>query len=123
MGPLLDCVLQLLIFFMLSSTFAAPKLGLSLPQARASEGVISTDAVVISADTEGRIYVNQKRVEAAELAGELRRLVKEKPERAISFRGDKTISYQTFVQVLEASKLAGVRNLDIAHDLKREPAP
>lgn len=123
MGPLLDCVLQLLIFFMLSSTFAAPKLGLSLPQARASDGVISTDAVVISADSSGRIYVNQKQVEAGELAGELGRLVKEKPERAVSFRGDMTIPFQTFVQVLDAAKQAGVRNLDIAHDLQRGPAP
>ena len=33
MSPLIDCIFQLLIFFMLSSTFLTPSIRLTLPQA------------------------------------------------------------------------------------------
>ena len=41
MSPLIDCIFQLLIFFMLSSTFLTPSIPLSLPTA-AAEQLVAT---------------------------------------------------------------------------------
>ena len=115
MGPLIDCVLQLLIFFMLSSTFMSPKMRIDLPHATASDGSTKPDAVVVTAGPDGRIFVNHNAVALERLEPTLRPLIEQTPMKLVVFRGDKSIPYGTFIQVIDAARRAGAKDLDIAH--------
>ena len=57
MSPLIDCIFQLLIFFMLSSTFLTPSIPLSLPTAAAG-GPPQSQQVIITLDAEGKVFLN-----------------------------------------------------------------
>jgi biopolymer transport protein ExbD len=124
MGPLIDCVLQLLIFFMLSSTFMSPKVRIELPQATASDGATKPDSIVVTAGLDGRVFVNQDAVAIEGLEPVLRPLIDQSPTKAVIFRGDQAIPYGTFIQVIDAARRAGAKDLDIAHTLtprRQEP--
>lgn len=58
---LIDVVLLLLIFFMISTTFnRETQVRIELPQASAEAGAASDNAVEIQVDAEGRYYVNDQ---------------------------------------------------------------
>ncbi len=115
-GPLLDVVLQILIFFMLSSTFMSPKIELALPEAEVSDGPTLTDAVVVTASADGAIYVNNEGTDSEGLAEALRGALAESKENVVTFRGDERVPYKTVVSVIDASRRAGAESLDMAHD-------
>ena len=106
-SPLLDIVLQLLIFFMLSSTFMAPRIEVMLPEAQSSDGPGDSRAVVVSAGADGRLFVNQIEVLADGLIEQLQSALAEAPKRAVTFRGDENVPYKTVVQVIDAARRAG----------------
>lgn len=115
MSPLIDCVLQLLIFFMLSSTFASPKIEIALPRGSTPDGATENDAVIVSAGPGGEIYIDQERVEKDRLYTVLKAVLETKENKRVTFRGDREISYQTFFEVLKAARRAGADHLDLAH--------
>ncbi len=115
-SPLLDIVLQLLIFFMLSSTFMAPRIEVALPEAQTNDGPGDGRAVMVSAGADGRLFVNQVEVLADGLLDQLRNALAEAPEKAVIFRGDESVPYKTVVQVIDAARRAGAKSLDIAHN-------
>ena len=123
MGPLIDCVLQLLIFFMLSSTFMSPKVRLELPQATVSDGSTKPDTVVVTAAAEGLLFVNQHEVPIGRLEPTLRPLIESSQTKAVIFRGDKALPFGTFIQVIDAARRAGAKDLDIAHTLTPTQEP
>lgn len=58
---LIDVVLLLLIFFMVSTTFnRETQVRIELPQASAETGAASDNALEIQVDAEGRFYVNDQ---------------------------------------------------------------
>ena len=71
MSPLIDCVLQLLVFFMLSSTFATPKLDIVLPDAEGTGEMTDKKAITISADADGGLWVDQDPVTQGDLGPRL----------------------------------------------------
>lgn len=116
MSPLIDCVFQLLIFFMLSSTFLTPAIGLSLPQASTEEAADPME-LVVTITAAGELYLNKNRVSLESLTGELRLLLATSKHKVVTFRGDKDLRYELFVDALEAAKKAGAESFDIAHEV------
>lgn len=113
-SPLIDCVLLLLIFFMLSSTFASPKVGIDLPENSISQGTTESDSIVVTAAADGRLFVNQSLASLEALESLLRAKLEESGSGRVVFRGDKNVSYGVFVKVMEAARLAGARKFDLA---------
>ena len=67
MTPMIDIVFQLILFFLVSTTFAIlPGIKLNLP----SEGT-SVQGITISASADGTLFFNEKEVEIGELGNEL----------------------------------------------------
>lgn len=120
MGPLLDCVFQLLIFFMLSSTFMSPKVSIALPKAGASEGPTDPNVVVVTATADGRVFVNQTETPLDLLRDRLGPLIEKSEKKTVSFRGDENIPYKVFVAVTDAARQSGARDLDIALSVPAE---
>ena len=118
MSPLIDCVFQLLIFFMLSSTFLTPAMKLTLPTAAATEAA-TDQLLIVTLDADGEIYVNTEPATRDELLPKLRSLLAEAPDRVVTIRGDEQMAYDHFVFALDMARRAGARHINIAHQVER----
>lgn len=116
MTPMIDCVFQLLIFFMLSSSMLAPPLTIQLPKASAVAGAVKPPAVVISVDKDGRFLVNSEVVPPTELEAKLRPILAEAKEKVVYFRGDANMDYKHFVRAVDAARAVGAVGVDIAYE-------
>ena len=71
MTPMIDIVFQLILFFLVSTTFAIlPGIKINLPTSRTSEGT-SVQGITISASADGSLFFNDKEVLIDELGSEL----------------------------------------------------
>jgi biopolymer transport protein ExbD len=114
MSPMIDCILQLLIFFMLTSSFSSGVIRLALPRAVAAESSESRD-IVISVDADGGMFLGVDPVRMEELVARLRRAQASCPESMVVFRGDENIPYRIFVEVTDRVRQAGIQRYRIAH--------
>jgi biopolymer transport protein ExbD len=113
--PLLDVVFQLLLFFILTSALAQPTIEIDLPESGRSSEYLEAD-LVISADREGRIYVNDRNVALEEIEGALRAFAARDSGGEVIFRADGALSYKNFFSILEASGNAGIENFHLAYE-------
>ena len=113
--PLLDIVFQLLLFFILTSALTQPVIELELPESGRSSEYLEAD-LVISADREGRIYVNDRNIAPAELEPALRAFAERNSGGEAVFRADGALPYKSFFSILEASGAAGIENFHLAYE-------
>jgi biopolymer transport protein ExbD len=114
LSPLIDCIFQLLIFFMLSSTFLTPSIKLTLPTAEAGS-VSSSDKIMVTLSNDDTIYINKQQVTFETLGPEIRKLLQDSDEKTITIRGDSDINFSAFVRALDIAKQNGAVNVNIAH--------
>lgn len=115
MTPMIDCVFQLLIFFMLSSSFLTPALDLTLPEAT-TEDLPEQQEVIVSIAADGAVYVNQDRITLDALAARLTPLVAASETKTVTIRGDEQMKYELFVKALAAAESAGAAHVNVAHE-------
>ena len=119
MAPLIDCVFQLMIFFMLTSSFPAPVLKLTLPNASTREKV-DPEQLVVSIDSQGQIFVNADQVKLEDLKHVLQSRLTKLERKQVNFRGDQNLRYQLFVRVMDIAKQAGAQQLNLVHENSSE---
>lgn len=115
--PLVDIIFQLLIFFMLSSNFIAPMLKMDLPKALFKEKLEKVD-LVVTVSREGDIYVNKDRVPPEDLEAALKERMARLGKYDVIFKGDVSINYGLFVEILDTAKLAGATGFSVEHAKK-----
>ena len=118
--PLIDVVFQLVVFFMVSTTFIlTPGISLVLPGSETSEPVVMTKLVVtvISPD---EIYLNKERYDITNFERRLAILTEEEKEeiKTVVIEGDETVSYTLMVNVLDALRKSGFKGVNLK---TREP--
>ncbi len=118
MAPLIDIVFQLLIFFMLSSSFLNPALKLNLPRA-VQQDQREAEQVVVSVDREGSIYVNTLKTPKLELQAALQSKLAKNAKKSVHIRGDKDMPYKYFVEVMDIARQAGARQINIVHESEK----
>ena len=109
--PMIDVVFQLVIFFMVSTTFkVVPGIELDLPESRTAESVTLTP-LVLSVGGRDEIYVNDLEVTLGGLEGALREVVGgESPrpdEHPVVVEGDSSVPYDLMVDVLDVLRVLG----------------
>ena len=115
MTPLIDVILQLIIFFMITTTFrSAPGISLDLPSSQTAQSVSSSALrVVVMADDE--IYVDKTRTSLQDLSNVLKQRVAGSDSsnvRAV-LEGRSSASYQLIVSVLDAFRMNGIENVGL----------
>src|SRR3990167_2243129 len=115
MAPLIDIVFQLLIFFMLSSSFMNPALTLSLPKATIHDSKIP-EQIVVSIDQRGKIFVNKNEVQIPNLKSQLEQRLLQNSKKSVHIRGDQEMAYKYFVQVMDLARQAGAKQVNIVHE-------
>lgn len=118
MTPMVDCVFQLLIFFLLSSSFLTPALNLKLPRAQASQPS-PTVPVVVSLDADERVLVNQQVVARSQLHRHLTDLFAKNEKREAVLRAHKGLAYEKIFEVLQTIQRAGGAQVHLAYEGER----
>lgn len=114
MSPLIDCIFQLLIFFMLSSVFLQPSIRITLPQAVVKDGTQDLE-IVVTVSQSGEFYLNGEPVEVESLQARLKELIDRSEHKVVTFNGDEKMHYQCFVRALDAARAGGAIHFDIVH--------
>lgn len=115
--PLIDVVFQLLVFFMLTSTFVSPALDLTLPQLT-DETVPEDEArLQVSLGQTGEVWIDGEAV-GEDLAAFLQarlRVVDEVP--VVALRADQGTAYDQLMRVLRELGSAGVQQIHFVYEV------
>ncbi len=113
--PLIDVVFQLVIFFMLSSSFVQTSLlGLSFSSAAASAAVGDDKSILVRVVDNRRVELNDKMFTFREFPLKLARLAANSPDYSIVVVAEKEVSVQGLVTVMDFINLAGIKNVTLA---------
>jgi biopolymer transport protein ExbD len=117
LAPLVDVLMLLLIFFLLTWNAARNEneLDVKVPKAtQAKEKSAPIGDVVVNVKTDGTVVVNRRTLSAPELTDMLRGLVQLDENQAVVIRGDEGGAYKHVVGVLNICSEAGVTNVAFA---------
>jgi biopolymer transport protein ExbD len=117
LAPLVDVLMLLLIFFLLTWNAARNEneLDVKVPKAnQAKEKSAPIGDVVVNVKADGNVVVNRRTLSGPELSELLRNLVQLDENQAVVIRGDETGAYKNVVGVLNICSEAGVTNVAFA---------
>jgi len=116
--PLIDVLLTLLMFFVLTSTFVQhTHLQVTLPKASSQDHDTSAPALTIVVDRDGKFYVGSDEVmgEGIEpLKQTIERIAGTDRERQVTIRADGMTAHQNVVTAMDALGQLGFTRLSIA---------
>ena len=116
MAPLNDIVFQMLIFFMVATTYNRQEkdLSIELPFAQtAQEPSSAPEEIVIDVARDGRVSIAGRAVERDSLVAELVETAHQRVEIPVTVRGDRLVHHEDVVAVLDACGLAGLSNVSV----------
>ena len=120
LAPLIDVVFQLLVFFMLTSTFASPAIKMVLPKAT-SRDMSSQQNIVVSIDQNRNLYINDQKTTIDSFQSDLRKILTMQSKNSIHIRGDQDMPYKYFVQIMDLARRAGATQINIVHEKEQAP--
>lgn len=113
--PMIDVVFQLVIFFMVSSTFIlTPGISLIFPSSTTSEPVVMSKLVVTVVSRE-EVYFNKEKFEIRELDEKLSSITEEERSdiKTVVLEGDRGISYSLLIEVLDLLRRNGFKAINL----------
>jgi len=117
LAPLVDVLLLLLIFFLLTWNAARNEneLDVKVPKASAAkEKSAPIGDVVVNVKADGNVVVNHRTFTGPDLTTLLKGLVQLNADQAVIIRGDEAGAYKNIVSVLNICSEAGVTNVAFA---------
>lgn len=116
MTTMADVAFLLIIFFMLTSTFARDTgLDITLPKAITSETLPKRE-VTIWVNRYGQIRINNTWIQPGDLMQALRAEFADSQVRGVTIRGDERVPYGTIVTVMDTAKQLGA-NITLAAEV------
>ena len=123
--PMIDIVFNLIIFFMVSSSFADAEknVGLTVPQVADSAALNDASArKAINVHRDGRITLNGQSTTLSELTSKLNAARRQNVHLSVVLRGDADCPFQHVAAVFAACRRAGISEMGIAVKLgMKEP--
>jgi biopolymer transport protein ExbD len=116
MTPMVDVMMLLVIFFMMSTAFVAVYPGFTVSLPKASLESRQTEQIVVMIAGDGRVAVDGRPVAKGELAAVIRANGSVQP--TVSIRADKDVSHGRVVEVMDEIRKAGVAKMAIAVEPK-----
>ncbi|CAB4243074.1 Biopolymer transport protein ExbD/TolR [Methylacidimicrobium sp. AP8] len=129
LAPMIDVILFLLSFFLLTWNLARYEADLDVRVPKAKHGEVPKrlpGEVVLNITKDGRITLNRRTVSASELEEILHGVIQQYPDQAVVIRADEKTSYEHVVRALDVCRAANVWNIAFATvgpDLAAPPAP
>jgi biopolymer transport protein ExbD len=124
--PLIDVLLILLIFFIVTFAMARFETDLSISVPAAESGTPNERRVgelVINIRQDGTLVWNSKVLSEEQLMGQLQEIARFDRKRAIIIRGDEGTPYKRIVDVLSVTHAAGLYHVSFATTRPSPPSP
>ncbi|GAB4335405.1 MAG: biopolymer transporter ExbD [Candidatus Abyssubacteria bacterium] len=107
---LIDVMFLLLIFFMVSTTFAEqPGIKLELPTARTSEPS-KVEPLTLAIDKMGAMFLNGTPITEKNLRVELENAGK-KPDASLVLKADRSVPYGHVIRAMDIARQSGIRRI------------
>ena len=115
LAPMLDFVLNLLIFFIITAVFAK-EVGLTVSRPNSSAATEKKEAgsIIITLNAAGDIVVDKKTTDVRSVRAAIERLHAQRPDDAVVVVAEKGSQTGLLVQVIDQVRQGGVQNVSIA---------
>ena len=113
--PLIDVIFQLLIFFLLTSSYvdqqqsAAASVPIELPEASLEASTSPAQELVLTIDERGTIYLGEEPLPLELLTTKLLQRAAQAPKTIVLIRGDERVPYGRIAQVMAIVQAAGLQ--------------
>lgn len=121
--PLIDVVFQLVVFFMVSTTFIlTPGISLVLPKSETSEPVVMSK-LIVTVVSRNELYLNKEQYDVEGLDQRLGAITEEERSeiKTVVVEGDENVSYSLMVQVLDVLRRNGFTGINLRTKETEEP--
>jgi biopolymer transport protein ExbD len=119
--PMIDVLLVILIFLMVSTTYTRfAELQINLPQADANKPVDRPNQINVGVDAQGKYVVNRTPTPFQDPAGfaeALKRAAGAAPDPVIIINADANASHQSVINIMEAARIAGYARITFTTQL------
>lgn len=114
MGPLIDMVFLLLIFFVVTTSFVK-EAGIDVQKSTAATAEVKERGnIMIGLTAEGEVYMEGKKVDVRAIRPLIERALAEDPESAVVIIADKQSETGAVVKVMDQCRLAGAKDVSLA---------
>ena len=122
--PMIDIVFQLVLFFMVSTTFVnAPGIQVELPRSNVQDVIVENRDITIWMNVDGQVMLNRDYVELSTLRSELSRLSKQDVDQLVIIKADVGVTHGRVVTVMDMVRGFGFTRMAIATDTEGGASP
>lgn len=115
LAPMLDFVLNLLIFFIITAVFVKEMgITVSRPSAKQEQQKKEGGTILIAIRADGEIWMDKRTIDVRAVRANVERAHALKPDAAVVVVTEKDSPVGVLVQVLDQARLGGVENVSIA---------
>ena len=115
--PMLDVVFIMLIFFIVTASFVKEAgIDISRPPAATAERK-ERGNILIAITANDQIWIDRRQVDPRSLRANIERMHAENPQGSVVIQADKDSKNGLLVQVMDAARLAGVKNVSLAAEV------
>lgn len=112
--PMLDVVFIMLIFFIVTATFIK-EAGIDVDKPAAATAVVQEKAsILVAIDESDNVWINRRQVDIRSVRSIIERLHAENPKGTVVIQADRDSRNDILVQVMDASRQAGVYDIALA---------
>ena len=112
--PLIDVIFQLLLFFMLSTTFRnSPSFEVQLPEVSSDQMIQDDNSWTLTVTKDKEILSENGTLKRNELVSVLQEKVRENPKLSLVIEADQELSHGTVVDIMDVAQQAGVQTVQI----------
>src|SRR4051812_41493803 len=114
--PMIDCMLILLIFFMVATTIkhAEKELPIELPAASAAVNAKpNAELLTLAVDRKGQKYLRSEPITTELLHRQLADISAKNPAQPIRIDGDRSVPYERIVELVELCQFYGLRDIHL----------
>ncbi len=117
LAPMIDILLLLLSFFIISWQFSKSETELNVSVPTTQEGADPKrlrGEIIINVLADGVIRVEGLAVDRQQLFDKLSAIAKQYPNQPVRIRGDGNVAYQRIVEIIDTCQKAGIWNISFA---------
>jgi biopolymer transport protein ExbD len=112
--PLIDIVFQLVLFFMISTTFDdSPRIDIELPESSSSNILRESQNIEIWIADGGKAFVDRVPIEDGDLRAQIQSGLDRNPGMMLIIKADKKVGHGRVVELLDLAQELGVKKLSI----------
>jgi len=116
-APMVDILLFLLVFFIMTWNFSRNEAEIDVRVPAAKEGKDNrrpVGEVILNVRKDGSVVMNRRTMTPEELQSSLTRIAELYPDQAVVLRGDQDVDYRSVVNVLDICRAANIWNVAFA---------